>query len=242
MNLTALLSKTKLLCLIGAGAIAVLAVAPPGATVLFESLESKNEHGAPIINQITMYTGGEKDVWIMKQNQSGRHLAPDLWDKLAIVVDKTKRPHTATFYQLANMQSFEPVPYKVRCFICHSNGPRVIRPNMQSKEFPIKFADYIQTFKWNLKIKSYGRVITKSYSEKDPIKFEGAKANEPLKVGLCILCHKDSGLGARGTLTRQNLLPIDFLTKSGHMPPFGLPLTRKTSEELRNFIQGNVED
>jgi hypothetical protein len=204
--------------------------------VTFESLESKSYDNGSVYNQITLEKSANKDIWRMRQSHHGLNFDFSKWDSLAIVVDKTQSPYVATFYQLdPGVKEFKPIPYRVKCFICHSNGPRAIRPNSDS----LGTVELIQVFKWNLKIKSYGRVIPKSYSENDPIKFSAEHLNAPLKVTICVTCHKESGFLARGTLTRQNFLPIGFLTKNGHMPPFGIPLSQKMKLELTEFLGVN---
>ncbi len=201
--------------------------------VTFESLESKTDSDGAIYNQISFESTAEKDTWKMRQSHQGPSIEFSRWDSLAIIVDKTKSPKIATFYQLDPNEKFKPIPYRVKCFICHPNGPRAIRPKDS-----LALQAEIQVFKWNLKIKSYGRVLSKSYSEKEPIKFTGELYDAPLKIGLCVTCHKETGFLARGTLTRQNFLPIGFLTKNGHMPPLGIPLFESTKKELAEFLGG----
>ncbi|OQW50480.1 MAG: hypothetical protein A4S09_01420 [Proteobacteria bacterium SG_bin7] len=203
--------------------------------VTFESLESKTDSNGPVYNKISLEASLETDIWKMRQSHDGLSYEAAKWDSLAIVIDKTKSPKIATFYQLDPGEKFRPISYRVKCFICHPNGPRAIRPNESSMSFSERF----QIFKWNLKIKSYGRVLSKSYSEKDPIKFSGGFYDAPLKIGLCVICHKETGFLARGTLKRQNFLPISFLTKNGHMPPLGIPLLSATKRELIEFLGVN---
>lgn len=235
------MSSTALFCsslILGVAAIAAVTLESFSVGV-FESRESKNRSGESIFNQIKFFTKEKKDIWMMRQNQHGVGFKGK-WDRLAIVVDKSTTPFAATFYQLnpAN-NDLSPIRYKVRCFICHSNGPRAVRPNFASGTFPLSWREKVQIFKWNLKIKSYGRVNSKSYSDSDPIKFSEKELTETLKISPCTYCHKESGFLARGTLTRQNALPIFFLVKSGHMPPLGIPLSQKTKEELFHFLGVN---
>jgi hypothetical protein len=105
------------------------------ATILIESEESKTKELTSVFNQIKWTTTPKRDIWMMNQSHYGTHASNARWERLAIVVDKTKSPPTARFYQLdpgplvwsddlPNHRS----PFRVSCFNCHSNGPRAIRP------------------------------------------------------------------------------------------------------------------
>jgi hypothetical protein len=71
------------------------------APIVFESLQSKTKSGMPVFNRIQFLPGWEQDIWLMQQSHDGLDMNYVHWDRLAIVVDKTKSPCEAAFYQLA---------------------------------------------------------------------------------------------------------------------------------------------
>ena len=167
------------------------------------------------------------------------------WDRLAIVVDKKVKPHSARFYQFkpGALEWKENLPketYRVSCFLCHPNGPRAIRPIEGTQNL----AEKTKTLIWNMRIKSYGRVVADvSHAQEDktlvrPFRVEHRLENETLKLQSCTLCHKDEGFLARGTLTRQNALTIKHMVKSGHMPPWPLKMNKKEKIQLEMFLSG----
>lgn len=226
--------------------------------IVIESQESKTTSGGSVFNKIKWFQFKDKDIWMMNQSHHGHHghhgsngsdTFNSSWDRLAIVVDKSVSPKTARFYQ------FEPGPlewkenlpqksYKVSCFMCHSNGPRVIRPNFDSTFNLTSMKDRLKIMVWNLRIKSYRRMtLNKKHDEIDsglkvPVRFRGSFENESLKVATCIKCHKESGFFARGPLLRQNISTIKFMVEAGHMPPFGFQLSSAEKLELEKFLMG----
>lgn len=211
--------------------------------ILIESRESKNQMGEPVYNLIQLVEQGDKDIWLMQQSHQGNTPSFHAWDKLAIVVNRDKK--TARFYQLEPGQlefSGKEIAFKVACYLCHSNGPRVIRPNFQSASAALSFQEKAKIFLWNLRIKSYGRLLPDKVHEQKSsgFRFLSAAANEPLRVKTCVLCHKESGFFARGELKRQHFLPIRFLVKEGHMPPLGLSLSEQEKQELERFAGGTA--
>src|SRR4051812_5088721 len=68
-------------------------------SVLFQSLESVTEKGAPVFNQVRLLRKPNQDIWIMRQSHEGVHKDLMSWDRLAIVVDTSKTPKEAKFYQ-----------------------------------------------------------------------------------------------------------------------------------------------
>lgn len=186
---------------------------------------------------------------MMNQSHHGSSLAVNLWDRLAIVVDKTTSPKVARFYQLESgpleWKNDIPIkPFKVSCFMCHNNGPRVIRPNYASPFDPTGMGDELKIAYWNVKIKLYGRVVAdKIYDESDfrelpPFRFRGSYENEPLRVATYIKCHKENGFLARGHLRRQQIPTIKFMLESGQMPPVGFWMSSKEKQELESFLEG----
>jgi hypothetical protein len=216
--------------------------------VIIESEESKTIDDKPVFNKINWQSSDTQDVWMMNQSHGGAMLPAHEWERLAIVIDKTKTPHTARYYQLepgplewpkdSSTKMPKATPYRVPCYMCHANGPRAIRPTGD-----ISLKDKLRIILWNLKIKSYGRVVLHPDHESPPskewaVKWESSFMNEPLKVKACVICHKESGFAARGTLKRQHIPTIQFLVDKGHMPALGLSLSQKEKLELQNFISG----
>ena len=119
-------------------------------TLLIESLESKTKTGGDIYNKIKFIQKEKLDIWMMKQSHQGLSNEED-WDRLAIVVDKSIKPHKARFYQLESgplmwTGKAKEIPYKVACFLCHSNGPRAIRPSLESSVVPLSFKERLKVF------------------------------------------------------------------------------------------------
>ena len=215
--------------------------------VAFFSEESKTLEGAPVANAISFSKQGVLDIWMMNQSHSGAGASAEKWDRIAIVVNRDKK--TAKFYQLkpGKLKWEEPVAeqeFKVSCRVCHANGPRAIRPLEGLDGKALDFADAFQIWKWNLKIKAYGHLTASANESLDgkkrliPFQLQGEFANERLKVGICVSCHRDSGPFAHGALTRQNSITIKHMVESGHMPPLGIPLIRSQKLELQRFLSG----
>src|SRR4051812_34042101 len=89
--------------------------------ILIESAESRTKDGGPVFNEIQWRWEYGKETWEMKQSHGGKDLPKKKWDKLAIVMDDS-----ASFLQMN--EKGERVEYRASCFMCHSNGPRAIRP------------------------------------------------------------------------------------------------------------------
>lgn len=218
-----------------------------GEAISFESQESKISDNGNVYNSIKWFDLGRKDIWMMNQSHSGPNAKGEKLDRLAIVIDKTKSPKVASFFQLEPgplkwSNDIKVKPFKVSCFVCHSNGLRAIRPNMNSKDKPIGLAQSLKLKMWNIKIKSYGVVVA---SEKDlnsyrtqfpPFKWQQPQLNKKLNIKTCNYCHKNNGILARGVLTKQNAPTIKFLYESGQMPPFGMKLSKNEKHELEKFI------
>lgn len=210
--------------------------------IVFESLESKTIQNGPVFNRVAWFPGWARDVWMMQQSHKG--LAPPFheWDRLAIVIDKTTFPRSAIFYQIEpGALKWDPnapmKPLHVQCFMCHSNGPRALRPQLESKDIALSAWDQARVILWNLRIKTYGRI--ESTADGDPLrfKFTGAFENEKLHVQTCAKCHNDSFWG-RGSLTRQNFLAIDFMVSRHFMPPPGFALKAGERERISAFTRG----
>jgi len=208
--------------------------------ILIESEESKTLDLKPVFNKITWKPGFKKDIWMMKQSQHGTGFPDEKWDRIAIVVDKTKSPKQAEFYQLepgpldweAGLKKIE---YKVSCFLCHSNGPRAIRPQFDSNQAKLSFWNKMRISMWNLRVKTYGRVVASSKGGKVSFRYPGTSANKTLNSQTCNKCHSENGFLARGQLTRQNFMSIRFMVQNGHMPPPGFRLSRDEKSQILEF-------
>lgn len=209
--------------------------------ITFESIESKTIDDGAVFNQVSFETHGDEDIWKMKQSHGGPHLELKNWDELRIRVNKKKRPFQVSYHQLKDGKEIE---YKVSCYFCHSNGPRIIRPELKSKEAPLALKQRVQIELWNLRMKTYGKVEIKKESyfmagkeRITPLKYFGKNDVEALKLPSCTICHQDTFWG-RGFLTRQQALPIVHLVKTGNMPPWPFKISPEDKEKLDNYLKG----
>ncbi len=216
------------------------------APIIFQSLESKNGEGGPVINEVRWYEFPDKDVWMMNQNHDG--LTTNSFDRLAIIVDKTVNPKTAQFMQLepgplewSEDLYKKQIPFKVSCFTCHTNGPRALRAEWSGliKKGSI---DRVKINFLNIKMKLYKRTVAHpSHTTMDghssvPFKKMGHLDNEKLEVKACTKCHNNQ---LRGALTRQNIGTIKFAVENELMPPplFG-SLSAKDLKKIQQFVDG----
>lgn len=217
--------------------------------ILLESEESKTTKDGPVFNRIRWFPGKREDVWMMQQSHHGLAAVEEEWDRLAIIIDKTRSPKTARFIQLEPgplewKEGLKPKAFRVSCFMCHSNGPRAIRPNAASDQIRLSMGERLKVLAWNLRIKTYGRVVPAEIHEVEdrtavvPFRFRGNLENQRLQVKTCLHCHRESGVFARGALTRQNALTIQFMVSKGHMPPLGFSLSKEELGEVEDFIAG----
>jgi hypothetical protein len=218
--------------------------------VLLQSLESRTRDGGPVFNRIAWFPGWKQDVWVMQQSHAGLSPAPHSWDRLAIVVDKTQTPKIARFYQLepgrlAWDPQAKPLPFRATCFMCHSNGPRAIRPDLSpaASAVSIGLRDRLRLALWNARVKTYGRVLTDSQEVQamagaiTPLRYPGPFENEKLPAATCRTCHNEAFWG-RGSLTRQNFMSIGFMVEKGFMPPPGFRLPETEKDEILRFVRG----
>lgn len=227
-----------------AGLRAPLALLDP---ILIQSLESHTISGGPVFNRIAYFPGPHEDVWMMQQSHHGPEGPFDRWDRLAIVVTQGESPRTARFYQLApgplnGLVSGKPAPYRAACFMCHSNGPRAIRPDLSSVQASLGIRQRINVFLWNLRIKTYFRTLSIAdnedvrHAESTPFRYPGPVENRELSPPTCVLCHNESSWG-RGQLTRQNFMAISFMLENGFMPPPGFALDRDEKMKILRFAR-----
>lgn len=218
--------------------------------ILIQSLESMTVKNGPVFNKIYFQSFSDKDIWMMNQSHHGLQASNHKWDRLAIIVDKSKSPKEATFLQLPpgelkwndNLMT-QKINYKVSCFMCHANGPRAIRPNY--KDFDMPIVSKARVLLWNLKIKSYGLVnenpeqVNEDQNLATPFKHRSSADNIELNVKSCTQCHNgDNSWPARNKLTRQNNIAIKFMLENKIMPPPGFSITASDLKEIDKFIRG----
>lgn len=236
------------LALFGAG-LYLFTQSPQVVTI--ESEESKNKNQQAVFNKIKWIPGENQDVWMMNQSHEGAKASPEKWERLAIVIDKTVSPKTARYYQLnpgplAWQEDLlnQRTSYRVSCYICHNNGPRVLRPVMNSERAKLGWLEKIKISLWNLRIKTYGRIHSdpthdvEDLHQKVPFRYHGKPHDDSLKVAVCMKCHNEEGGLARGELKRQQVGTIQHLVERGEMPPPGFALSKKDEQHLLDFIRG----
>lgn len=208
--------------------------------IFIESVESKTVELKPVFNRIHFEPGLKKDTWVMQQSHSGAKAQGHDWDRIAIVVDKEKAE--AEFFQLIPGELASPdlnrkLPFRASCFMCHSNGPRAIRPNFDSNDAKLSLWNRARLVAWNLRVKTYGKLKPVNPTATG-FQLTGKSLNSPLDVKACTKCHKEGGLFSRGILTRQQFMPIRFMIEQGHMPPPGFSLTPEEKNEILRFVDG----
>lgn len=233
----------------GALILSALVLFQTDSEILIKSLESKTTENKDVFNKIKFIPGLKKDIWMMNQSHHGLTNERSLWDRLAIVVNKDSTKKTVQFYQLPpgelnwdeNLR-YKAQAYRVSCFMCHSNGPRVIRADESDQPLDLKSKILIGYF--NLRIKSYG-VIEEDHTYKEidqnrsvPFRYRSHLDNEILNIKSCTKCHNESGLFSRGFLRRQNLIAIKFMLNNKLMPPLGFSISESDQIKLRKFILG----
>lgn len=219
------MSMIYLVFLLGLGVFSGLSyIFSSGDTVEFRSLESVTETGGPVYNRIRFIPGWKQDIWLMQQSHHGVDLALADWDRLEIVVDKTVSPFRASFYQLANgpLVAESPVraiPLKARCYACHADGPRAVRPAWGAR---VGWVSRMQVGLWNLRIGWYGRVLGKPGVEfvdgGVPFASRLGVLKRPLGLKSCVRCHSDHG--PRHELKIEHAGSARFMVEHGFMPPF----------------------
>lgn len=196
-------------------------------TLFFESKESKTEHGKEVYNKISLIEGSQSDTWVMKQSHHGKNSTK--WDHIKIVVDKTKSPYQAEYFQLD--KEGKEIEYKTSCVRCHANGPRYIRP-----EKNLKISEKLKLWKFNNLIKSYGEVQNKETSLSGKVRVIKLSDHNDIKLNIksCSQCHYKGG--PRSELTGEQRLTIKFLVKNKEMPPWPYKITKEDEKELKKFI------
>ena len=208
----------------------------------FQSLESVTETGAPVFNEILWVPGLKKDIWLMRQSHHGHHLDEKQWDRLAIVVDKSRSPKVAQFYQLKSGDlSFEPtlaMPLKARCYACHANGPRSIHMNTQSEWIKTTWSKRVTAALWNLRIKTYGQVKGQAalqFQEGIVFSSQLPLLKKKLTLKSCAFCHSENAL--RQPLHFEHLGTMRFLVKNKIMPPFPFQISEDDEKAIDDLIK-----
>lgn len=210
--------------------------------IIIESIESKTEKGHPVFNQITLESSSTKDVWKMRQSHAGRKAELSTWDEIMITVDKSQKPFIVSYGQFRDGKEIE---LKASCFTCHANGPRNIRPELQSKLAPPTLKEKAIISLWNLRMKSYGLVKIDDNNfqlngtfRRVPLRFFGKTDRTPLKIKTCLYCHNSQDFWGRGNLERQHAATIAHLVKRKEMPPWPFTLGTEEKAQLDAFLKG----
>ncbi len=217
--------------------------------VKFQSVESKTSMGQPVYNSIKLISDDSKDIWMMNQSHFGQNPAKENMDRIAIIIDTSKNPKIAEYFQLpageliwSDDLKLKKIEYKVSCFSCHANGPRAVRPDYEN--FQVSQLDRLKIKYWNYKIAGYGRIIEESTQAaedqvlKVPFRNRTNLDNQKLNLKTCTKCHNENDSRGRGFLTRQNLVTITFLIDQKIMPPQGSELSNDEKNKLSRFIKG----
>ena len=202
--------------------------------VQFESLESKTANQKEVFNKIRLIQNDKLDIWIMKQSHGGLKLKE--WDEIQIRVDKSQKPYKASYHQIHKGKEVE---YKANCFLCHSGGPRYIRPNFYSLKQKVSLKDRLNIQRMNFLIQSYGEVklkINNPFKRKVQIVKNPVHIKKTLNVKSCSNCHGEGQ--ERGVLTYENRETIKFLWKRGLMPPWPYKVTKEDKKKINEFLYG----
>jgi hypothetical protein len=203
---------------------------------MIESTESQTNEFKEVYNQIKFVSSKNKDSWLMKQSHDGIHSKN--WDDLEIRIDKSQTPYQVSYHQYKNGKESE---YRASCYLCHANGPRLIRPNYQSQTAPLPLKERLIIQAMNLRIKSYPRMETIKNDvirRVVPLKYEGNLESTSLTVRTCTFCHNTNTFWGRGELKRQQMNTITHLVKTQQMPPWPFKLNKNEQEQLDLYIRG----
>ena len=205
--------------------------------ILIESQESMTNKKEPIFNKIQYIPGINKDIWLMKQSHRGLKAPENQWDRLSIVVKNRK--DEAIFRQHSNTTQLgieSPTKdFSVSCYLCHSNGPRAIRPKWDSKWAPVSYWNQARIQLWNLRIKLYGTMKGIGEGSRSPFAMNHWNLKQELKIKACTKCHHDGFLG-RGVLKKHHFLSIKFMVENRYMPPKGFSLKESDRKKIEDFV------
>lgn len=199
-------------------------------SVTFMSGESLSDQGYPVLNRVSLIEKNGYDMWLMRQYISPKKILPkDLpswknWDFVGILVDRTKIPKTAYYFEFDSKEVPTGQPpgltmFRASCANCHASGPRVIRPKpKESTTFPLKETSNGLLALWNQKIANY-RVVEDYLSDHEATMFPSHPSqSETLDLKECAECHNTSSQAVRGPLRRKHGDSILYLVKNLEMP------------------------
>lgn len=219
----------------------------------FVSAESSFGLGA-VTNCIQEIPDGENSLWLMKQDIETKDRS--FKNLIATYVERRKDKLPMAYYLELERDQFdqsgrlEATSYKVPCTMCHSSGPRLIRPTTLSLG-RLEPREKTLLEQWNQKIAAYKIVETfvPTSEQRKRLVSENPRANEPLKLGSCLQCHNGSS-GVRSSLTRRHAGMIRYLAFSSkadlgqaQMPAYGSPvLDAVDSACLKDWAAGGQPD
>lgn len=206
--------------------IIYLLLSPVEGSILFKSYESKTKDNKEVWNKITLISTNDKDIWKMKQSHHG--ISSKVWDDIEIIVTKKSYPYRAQYKQLKDGKIID---YKASCFRCHPNGPRLIRPHLNTQ---LSIKEKILLTKMNSLIKSYGYVKTEDvFKSKVPLIKSRINKSKHLKIKSCYKCH--NGI-ERGFITKENTETAKFLLLNKQMPPWPYTIGKAEVNLLNEFL------
>ena len=234
--------KTAFIMLLLSGAAFISTFSLP-KSVLIQSKESKNKDQGPVFNEIIYKKGKNQDEWFMAQSHDGINHPKGKWDQIKIIVDKSTTPYSASYHQIKDGKEIE---LRAACFICHSNGPRAIRPDYSSPLVKYTLMDRMKIQAMNLRIKTYGRVMMKKTNlildgkpRTRPLTYNGPQNWKELNIPTCLKCHSgEDGFFTRSKLKWQQSGTINHLAKTGAMPPWPYSLSSEEKKQLQKFLAG----
>ena len=201
----------------------------PTRGVAFVSGESRGHDGDRVINRIWQIgareaSGGafRADVWCMAQRRADETKAqPSLLAITIAAATKKGLPRSATFLQLRKTRAgtYKIVAPQAPCLMCHSNGPRGIRPE-RVERLPVPNEEETSIIAgWNTEIAGTGEIVGVDPRESGriqmpPLHLLPSGGGAELKVGMCADCHR-SGSGVRSPLRPENEGSIRFLIGGG---------------------------
>ena len=244
----------------------IFSIFPFEKTIVIESRESKNNNDIQVLNRITYRRNSDKnqDLWLMEQSHDDNAVAENSkffeqasFVSIAVDLDKNKNSdaQTVAHFKEHNPSGSAPLPinhpknaypwpsekkYSVACALCHSNGPRLIRPNWNSTRAPLSLTEKTFITLWNFRIKTYGPIKNTGY---EGLHLPGEKWKKLLAVQSCTGCHKIENRNwipwflTRKPLSRENFLSIRFLLNEGSMPPRLHKVTESDYAEIMSFLK-----
>lgn len=182
-------------------------------------VSAESSYGLGVVeNCIKEFKTSQGTLWLMRQNietttTSGRNIA----NLIATYVEARPNQTPISYYLELDRPAFEargtivPMDYKVPCGMCHSSGPRLIRPQAASeKKFSLKDKRLLTAF--NKRILEYKIVETFKPSGTTGEKLYPRQDTppKPLQLAACYECH-NSKTGVRAELSTHQAASIHYL-------------------------------